>query len=602
MLFPWTVSDYPLVDAIEAGLTKIPRVPIRDESGAEEPMFRSLHTAVRKTHNDARLPPKGQPLPQPLDDALRRMVEDWERTCAHYEQFDIDPILLIVADTISNAERLLAEIGGYRNTDGTWTPGRFPNLSNVDARGHVRNAAPTLLVHSRLDEEKDTTLAGKVSQSDNAAVHAADEALSAAGRMSKIRELFNTAGRRDGAGAHIRCIISVSMLTEGWDAKPVTHIVGYRAFGSELLCEQVAGRALRRSTTPEPGAAIKPEYANIVGIPFRYMQAKEQGDPGVPKRRWPVRALPGREHLRIDLPKVLRWHQDRPGARAELAETLGPAPSLSNGGGPGAVDLEGSTGETLALAEGTAREQTALWRLAGRVHRRCQAGGGDAAHTRLTSFASIVRASKRYLAHHGIDAAALTTDARAERVAADIERHLRWGGAEERAVAVPDEPPHADTAETSFTTTLLRYPYEEDAVLERSELNAAACHSKFEQHVAHLLERLPGVDAWVRNFRLGWTIPWYDPQHARWHSYEPDFVARVPDIDGNGTCGYLVVEVKGVRDLPADEKMRTADLWCERVSDGATGHDEGRWRYIMIEDYDTAGDDLAAAVHALRAH
>ena len=283
VLFPWTVSDYPLVDAIEAGLVKIPRVPIRDESGADVPAFRNLHTTVKETFGKAELPPRGQPLPHIIEDALTRMIADYERTCAQYAARGVKPILIVVADTIKNAVRLFAELGGWRRR-GVWVPGRFPVLSNIDEIGHVKSEPPTLLVHSRMDEtEKDTTLAGKIEDSDNAAVHIADEDVTAAQRMDTIRALFNTAGQPGEPGARLQCIVSVGMLTEGWDARTVTHVVGYRSFESDLLCEQVAGRALRRSVGLEPGASISTEYANIIGIPFHYMQATEQGDPGESK-------------------------------------------------------------------------------------------------------------------------------------------------------------------------------------------------------------------------------------------------------------------------------------------------------------------------------
>ena len=131
VLFPWTVSDFPLVDAIETGLVKIPRVPIRDDSGAEVPAFRNLHTAVKDSLGKTPLPPKANSLPRTVDDAITRMMGDYERIRADYEPRGITPILIVVADTIANAERLFAELGGWRN-DGEWVPGRFSILSNID--------------------------------------------------------------------------------------------------------------------------------------------------------------------------------------------------------------------------------------------------------------------------------------------------------------------------------------------------------------------------------------------------------------------------------------------------------------------------------------
>lgn len=599
VLFPWTVSDFPLVDAIETGLVKIPRVPIRDDSGGEVPAFRNLHTAVEKSLGKTILPSKTNALPRSVDDAITRMMGDYERIRADYEPRGITPILIVVADTIDNAERLFAELGGWRE-GGEWVPGRFSILSNIDELKQVKSRPPTLLVHSRMDE-RHARLAGNVGTSDNSAVHASDEKLSAAERMEIVRELFNTAGKKDRPGEHLRCIVSVGMLTEGWDATAVTHVVGYRHFGSDLLCEQVAGRALRRSVVPEPGSEQTAEYANIVGIPFLNMVTKEKGDPGRARERWAVYAVPGREDLRIELPRVRGWRRDQPGPRASLRMPLDPLDARPmSGTGNVAVAGEGGKELTLETGEGE-REQTARWRLARRVLERCQVDWqGEATLSRLESFASVVKATDAYLQERGIQARALTTDEGIEAVSADIARHLEWSDEKERIIAVMEEPAFADTATTGFETTLLRFPEQEGSVTVRSELNAAACHSDFERQVAELLEHVPGVDAWVRNYRLEWHIPWHDPIHARWHVYEPDFVARVPLEGDDAGNGLLVIEVKGRQDVRSDEKARAAEEWCERLSLAAAPGVGAPWRYVMLDDQAKAATGLRQAVAGLR--
>ena len=601
VLFPWTVSDYPLVDAIEAGLVKIPRVPIRDESGSDLPVFRNLHTAVRNEFGKALLPDKGNPLPKIVEDALVRMLADYNRIRQVYEARGITPILIVVADTIKNAERLFAELGGWRAENGMWSEGRSV-LSNVDHQGHIKSRPPTLLVHSRMDEtDKDTKLAGRADDSDNAAVHAPDDELTAIERMNIVRELFNTAGKPGGRGEHLRCIVSVGMLTEGWDAKAVTHVVGYRNFGSDLLCEQVAGRALRRSVVPEPGMDQSAEYANIVGIPFLNMPAIEKGDPGRSKERWAVYTVPDRKHLRIKLPRLRGWRRDHPGPHASLCSPLAPF-DCRQSPSTGDVSLRGEGGEELALTEQDAgREQTARWQLARRVLNRCKVEyGGDISLSRLESFASVVRAVEAYLPLRDIHATQLTTDALVEAVSADIVKHLDWSDAQERIVAVLDDPDHVNTGARGFETTLLRYPEQDGSMTFRSELNAAACHSELERQVANLLDHVEAVDAWVRNFRLGWTIPWHDPVHARWHEYEPDFVARMALERSEAAVGHLVIEVKGRPDIRSDEKARAAHEWCQRLTDGAVAGVGGPWLFVMIDQPETMGADLAAAIGKLR--
>ncbi len=598
VLFPWTVSDFPLVDAIEAGLVKIPRVPIRDDSGNDVPAFRNLHTAVKDARGKTPLPSKGSGLPRTLEDALARMVADYNRVREAYEPRGITPILIVVADTIANAERLFAELGGWRK-DGKWVQGRFDIFSNVDERSEIKSPAPTLLVHSRMDEnDKDSKLAGKASDSDNSAVHAPDEKLTAVERMQEIRKLFNTAGKPGERGEHLRCIVSVGMLTEGWDATAVTHVVGYRHFGSDLLCEQVAGRALRRSVVPEPGSDQTAEYANIVGIPFLSMNSNQEGEPGESKERWPVFTLPGRERLRMELPRVRGWRRDQPGRTASLRTPLErvEARRLAD---TGHVELAGEGGDEAGLGTESEREQTAVWRLARRVLERCVGEwDGDVPASRIETFASVVRATADYLARRGIDVRRRTTDETMEAVSADIARHLQWTDARERVVAVMDDPAESSTWDRDFQTTLLRYPKNANATTRRSELNAAACHSDFERRVARLLDQVDGVDAWVRNYRLGWSIPWHDPLHGRWHEYEPDFVARVPRKAGSP--GHLVIEVKGRPDLRSDEKAGAAREWCRRLSDGAAPEFDGPWAYAMLDDAGTAERDLRVGIAKLR--
>ena len=63
-----------------------------------------------------------------------------------------------------------------------------------------------------------------------------------------LRRQVDTVGLKGQPGEKIQSVSSVGMLSEGWDAKTVTHIMGIRAFTSQLLCEQVVGRGLRRTS------------------------------------------------------------------------------------------------------------------------------------------------------------------------------------------------------------------------------------------------------------------------------------------------------------------------------------------------------------------
>src|SRR5206468_2286508 len=116
-----------------------------------------------------------------------------------------------------------------------------------------------------------------------------------------LREVMNTVGKKDRLGEHIRCVVSVSMLTEGWDANTVTHILGIRRFGSQLLCEQVVGRGLRRRVyAVNDRGFFEPEYAEIYGVPFAFIPTdREIAPPLIRPPAVDVHAINSRNELRI---------------------------------------------------------------------------------------------------------------------------------------------------------------------------------------------------------------------------------------------------------------------------------------------------------------
>jgi type III restriction enzyme len=108
-----------------------------------------------------------------------------------------------------------------------------------------------------------------------------------------LREVMNTVGKPGRLGEHIRCVVSVAMLTEGWDANTVTHILGIRAFGTQLLCEQVVGRALRRASyDADENGMFEPEYAEVYGVPFSFLSVSGEGEGQGRPSRFGVRSAP----------------------------------------------------------------------------------------------------------------------------------------------------------------------------------------------------------------------------------------------------------------------------------------------------------------------
>ena len=314
-MFPWCVSDFSLLDAIESGLVKIPRVPVEDDSEADSPVWRRLFQNTNPKSLDRRR------LHGAVDAGLDALYRSYE---AVYEQWRgasaerpmrTPPVFIAVVGDIANAEALHDYVAGYaeQNDDGNlvFHPGHCPLLSNVlPDRSGWEPSVRTLLVHSQMDQEKAISKGSRLGRAISAQAallrDMGDGAIAGMDDQAVVREALNTVGKVGKLGEQVRCVVSVSMLTEGWDAK-CTHILGYRAFSTQLLCEQVVGRALRRSSydVGEDGL-LPPEFAEVLGVPFDFLPPASRRIAPQPKPRptYEVKTLPGRQDRRIDFPLV----------------------------------------------------------------------------------------------------------------------------------------------------------------------------------------------------------------------------------------------------------------------------------------------------------
>ena len=268
-LFPWTMSDFSLMDAIESGIVKLPRVPVAQNiPGDELPMFRNLWEHIRKD-----MPKKGRgqggeldplKLPTRLQTALQALYGHYEKTFAIWDEksIKVPPCFIIVCQNTAISKLVYDFVSGFhrKNDDGTTTleNGRLPLFRNFDATtGDPLPRPNTLLIDSEqleagdaLDDNFRGMAADEIERFRRDIIdrtrdaHAADNITD----QELLREVMNTVGKPGQLGGAIRCVVSVSMLTEGWDANTVTHVLGIRAFGTQLLCEQVIGRALRRQS------------------------------------------------------------------------------------------------------------------------------------------------------------------------------------------------------------------------------------------------------------------------------------------------------------------------------------------------------------------
>lgn len=362
-LFPWVVSDFGLVDAIESGLVKIPFLPALDDShNLGEPVLRNIYEHISKD-----LPKKGQKkmrkdaneneeqesmgekapnLPSLLGVALEQFVKDYEAYDHGIRQtgeeltgiFSTPPVFIVVCNNTTVSKEVYKFIAGYETVDAEgntiYIDGKFPIFSNY-ANGIPKKKQPTLLIDSVVIDNAGGIISDDFKRvfSDEienfkreyAILHGAGSA-KALSDGDILREVVNSVGKLGTLGSHIRCVVSVSMLTEGWDANTVTHILGVRAFGSQLLCEQVAGRALRRreyNLLPYNKAGeeidakdikrykpenitwkFPPEYAHIIGVPFKTFKGGGTGTPPPSKPRTPIYAMRDRSQMEIKFPNI----------------------------------------------------------------------------------------------------------------------------------------------------------------------------------------------------------------------------------------------------------------------------------------------------------
>ena len=325
-LFPWVVSDFSLIDAIEAGIVKVPRVPVADDSmTGEQPTYRDLWLRIRE-----HLPKKGRKtdavggepnLPVELQGALLSLYGNYEKYYRLWEQNaeararGITPPVFIVVCNNTNVSKLVFDfIAGWEKQIGEQTivqAGQLSIFRNDDGNGGWLHRPNTILVDSQQLES------GEAMSDDFKKIAAreidefkAEYRARFPGRDTDnltdedlLREVMNTVGKAGKLGEHVKCVVSVSMLTEGWDANTVTHILGVRAFGTQLLCEQVVGRGLRRmSYAANKDGYFDPEYAEVYGVPFSFIPcsgATREPPPGP----LPIRVRAGKPHrLRDHLP------------------------------------------------------------------------------------------------------------------------------------------------------------------------------------------------------------------------------------------------------------------------------------------------------------
>lgn len=622
-LFPWTMSDFSLMDAIECGIVKLPRVPVAENiPGNEMPMFRNLWENIRKD-----MPKKGRgqaegldplKLPTRLQTALLALYGHYEKTFTLWEDkgIKVPPCFIIVCQNTAISKLVYDFISGFhrKQTDGTTTleNGRLALFRNFDDTTDNPLPRPrTLLIDSEqleagdaLDDNFRKMAAEEIERFRREIVERSGDARSASDITDQelLREVMNTVGKFGQLGGDIRCVVSVSMLTEGWDANTVTHVLGIRAFGTQLLCEQVIGRALRRQSYDlnEEGL-FNVEYADVFGIPFDFTAKPVVAPPQPPRDTVQVKAVrPDRDALEIRFPRVEGYRVELPEEQlsAEFNDDsfLELTPDLV---GPSITRNSGIIGEGVDLSLehlGDMRPSTLLFHITHRLLYTKWRDPGE--EPKLHLFGQLKRITKQWLDNCLVCKGSTYPaqlmyqelgDLACNKITAAITR--RFVGERPIKALLDAYNPTGSTIHVRFNTSkALRWETRAD----RCHINWVVLDSGWEGELCRVVESHPQVVAYVKNYNLGLEVPYRYGSETR--KYLPDFIVLVDDGHGPDDLLHLVVEIKGYRREDAKEKKSTMETyWIPGVNHLGS---HGRWSFAEFTDVYEIESNFAAKVQA----
>jgi type III restriction enzyme len=623
-LFPWTMCDFSLMDAIECGIVKLPRVPVAENiPGNEMPMYRDLWENIR--HD---MPKKGRgkateldplKLPTRLQTALQALYGHYEKTFNLWQDrgVKVPPCFIIVCQNTAISKLVYDYISGFHRTneDGSTTleNGRLALFRNFDeTTGNPLPRPNTLLIDSEqleagdsLDDNFRKMAADEIERFRREIVERTGDARAGENITDQelLREVMNTVGKPGQLGGSIRCVVSVSMLTEGWDANTVTHVLGVRAFGTQLLCEQVIGRALRRQSYElNEEDLFNVEYADVFGIPFDFTARPVIAPPQPPRETIQVKAVrPERDALEIRFPRVEGYRVELPTERltAEFTDDsiLELTPDLI---GPSKTLNAGIIGEGVDMNLehlGDMRPSTLLFHVTHRLLYTKWRDPGE--EPKLHLFGQLKRITKQWLdtclVCKGDTYPALLmyqelADMACNRITAGITR--AFIGERPIKALLDSYNPTGSTMHVRFNTSKT----------DRWETHADRCHvnwvildSDWEAEFCRVAESHPRVRAYVKNHNLGLEVPYRYGSETR--KYRPDFIVLVDDGHGHDDLLHLVVEIKGYRREDAKEKKSTMETyWVPGVNHLGTC---GRWDFAeFCEVYEIEADFKAKVERA----
>jgi type III restriction enzyme len=627
---PWIVSDFGLVDAIESGIVKIPRLPVSDTTGRPEPKYYRLWQNITENLKSGQKLPSKKPKPDVVymqaEDALLTLAGQWVERYRYVQeasdrQDKTPPVMIIVCDNTDLAEIFFRNISGEREEEVSVEEGGKRKVIKRTVYGDGRilpeyfanrpDFQPTIRIDSKLLAQAESGDSGATRKE--------------AGEL--LRTIVATVGKAGQPGEQVRCVVSVAMLTEGWDANNVTHILGVRAFGSQLLCEQVVGRGLRRMDyVPDPQTGLlREEYVDIYGVPFSLLpfRGRKPGatepEPDRPANH--VFAIPERAAYAIQFPVVEGYvFALRRNVITADIDAMQPL-EIDPGSVPTATFVSPQVGyrvgvrtlnDPFALEEQT-REvyyasthlQAIEFQIAQQIVEALTLGsggddsGGSLARVDLRNqsrhqlFPQVLRLVHAYVQRRvhfrSVNPCELGQETYFRRVVERLLAAIRPDNSQGEAPLLPllnRYEPLGSTERVNFKTVRPCFG------TRHSHINqVAADTTQWEQTAAFRLEQaaLHGViQYYARNDGLGFTIP-YEWLQMPLH-YEPDFLVRLAnDVT-------LVLEIKGWEDDQDRAKHEAARRWQDAVNNWGK---LGKWAFHVCKDPHSLESQLSQINHSL---
>jgi len=592
-LFPWIVSDFGLNDAIESGLVKTPRVVIRDDGKLGKDYKSRLYhiysdPEVRDDIN--RKAEEHEPLPDLVTNGYYLLGKDWLETAKSWQDAGhrTPPVMITVANRVETAARVEYAFDHKKiRIDELCVPERILHIdSKVLEMAEAEEEAADLEDSSSGDDQEEEPTK-KYSKKE---------------RAERVRQTVDTVGQVGKPGEQIQKVISVGMLSEGWDAKTVTHIMGLRAFSSQLLCEQVVGRGLRRTSYEVDKATglFDAEYVNIFGVPFTFLPHESHDGPPPPPPTPKTRIEPviEKQQYEIRWPNIIRIeHTYRPDLKldmtkvkplvlnayetvtlAELAPVVDGKPDVTK---ISQIDLE-NLGKQY-------RWQKVIFTAAVDVYDQMKpswSGNKEALLAQLIKLAEAFLSSEKIqitppLFYQDDAKRRILIMLNMNKVVQHIWEAIRFENTEAIVPVFDKDNPIRSTGD--MRTWWTGRPCEHT---KRSHVNCCVFDSTWEASEAFELDRNPDVEAWVKNEHLGFEVLYIFNGVVQ--KYRPDFIIRLKN--GN----HLILETKGQDTQQDKTKREFLDEWVRAINEHGGF---GKWQWaVSTNPADVAGILKAATL------